>query len=135
MKENEGKHIDKLIDKVMKESSLESPSVDFTALVMGKVEAIQTSTYTTYEPLISKRVWVLLSIGFLVLVGMIARFGKIESSIWFDNFDFLNTNRFLELINGIQVSQTTLVSISIFALMLLVQIPLLKNYFDKRFQF
>ena len=135
MKENDGKHIDKLIDKVMKQSSLESPSVDFTALVMGKVEAIQTSTHTTYEPLISKRVWALLSIGFLVLIGLIARFGKTDNSIWFGNFDFLNTNRFSELLNGIQVSQTTLVSIFIFAFMLLVQIPLLKNYFDKRIQF
>lgn len=134
MKEREDKHIEKLIDKVMKHSPLETTSVDFASMVMSKVEAIKTNATTTYEPLISKRRWFLIvtvSIGFVFYLIWL---DKPEASGWFDavDFNFLNTNKFSEIFNGIQLSKTTNVSILMFAVMLLIQIPLLKHYFDKR---
>ena len=134
MKENVDKQVERLIDKVMKQSTLETPSFDFTSLVMEKVDAIKTSTHTIYEPLISKATWLMLSGGFVVFIGAILWFGKSETAGWFDDLDWniLNTNGFSDLLNGLKFSQITNISILIFALMLLIQIPLLKNYFDKR---
>ena len=57
MNENVDKHIEKLVDKAMKDSVLETPSFDFTSKVMQHVTATSKSKATVYEPLISKKVW------------------------------------------------------------------------------
>lgn len=134
MKESEDRPIEELIDKMMKHSSLETPSFDFTSVVMGKVEAIKTSASTTYVPLISKRAWFAILSVFIVFVVYEIYLGKPEALGWFNamNFDFLSANKVSEIFNGIHLSKTTSNSIMIFALMLLIQIPLLKYYFDKR---
>lgn len=134
MKESEDRHIDELIDKVMKHSTLETPDFNFASAVMAKVDTIKLSSHTTYEPLISKRGWFLIFCVFLLFVVYVIWFGKTESSGWVDamDFDFLRVNKFSEIFNGIQLSKTTSSSILMFALMLLIQIPLLKYYFDKR---
>lgn len=134
MKESEDKIIEKLIDKVMKQSTLETPSVDFTSIIMGKVDVIKANASTTYEPLISKRIWFAIFGVFLVFVVYVIWIGKLEGSGWFGSMDFniLSANKFSEIFNGIRLSNTTSVSILMFAVMLLVQIPLLKYYFSKR---
>jgi len=62
MVEDINKHIDSLVEKVVKESSLESPSLDFTSNIMSKIEAVPQNEITVYEPLISKSVWLAISI-------------------------------------------------------------------------
>lgn len=134
MKENEDRHTEALIDKVMKHSTLETPDFNFASVVMAKVDTIKLISLTTYEPLISKRAWLMVFGIFLLFVVYVIWFGKPEASGWVDtmDFDFLSANNFSEIFNGIQLSKTTSSSILMFALMLLIQIPLLKYYFDKR---
>jgi hypothetical protein len=134
MKESEDKYMNELIDKVMKHAALETPSVDFTSMVMGKVEAIKLNAHTTYEPLISKRVWLLIFSISIVLVVAVTSFGAIDYSSWSNtmDFSFMKTIEFSKISNGMQLSNATRVSIVMFCLMLLIQIPLLKRYFDKR---
>ncbi|MEZ4803800.1 MAG: hypothetical protein R2797_13585 [Gelidibacter sp.] len=131
MKENVDKQIENLVDKAMKTSALETPSFNFTTDVMAQVESVQQRATTTYQPLISKRVWILILAGFLVFVAYTIFITKPEASGWFTNLD-LNSERVSKRLTNIQTPRIAAYGVGLLALMLLVQIPFLKNYFDKR---
>lgn len=136
MKENVNKHIETLVDKAMKHAALEAPNFDFTAHVMAQVEDIKLSASTTYQPLISKRAWIIVFVSVLLFMSYVFWFSKPETSGWLGTLDFsmYNTDKLTNLMSGIHLSKTANYSILLFAVMLLVQIPILKNYFDKRFE-
>lgn len=130
MKENVDKHLEHLADKVMKQSTLETPSFDFTSKVMSSIELANHSINTTYTPLISKPVWALIVAGFIGFVASIFVMNKPETSNWFD-FD---NNQFSNILSGIQPSQIATYGIVLLGFMMLVQITFLKNYFNKRLE-
>lgn len=131
MKENIDKQMEKLTDKVMKHSVIESPSFDFTENVMSQVIAFEESRVTSYQPLISKRAWILIFVGFFAFLAYVIFVTKPETSDWFNIVD-MNTERASKLLNGIQTPRIAAYGVGLLAMMLLIQIPLLKNYFDKR---
>jgi len=137
MKEHTEQHLDKLAKKVMQLSSLESPSLDFTAKIMAKVEASATSNITVYKPLISKSGWLIISI--LVIGGLTyGIFGSgLEGLGWFDNIDYsiISNNKVTEAISGITFSKTLMYAIGLCGLVFFIQIPMMKHYFDKRLEF
>ncbi len=136
MKENVDKHIEQLVDKVMESSTLETPSFDFTSNIMAEVNSLSTSSVTTYEPLISKRNWFLL-VSAIISVSIYLFFNSsIENKGWFDAIDFSVMSKFsiTNLFSGITFSKTFIYAILIFAIMFFIQIPILKNYFDKRLE-
>ena len=77
MKKNEDKEFDLLIRKSVRETGLNSPSADFTTLVMSEVlsspevlsESKVPSKAITFKPLISRAAWVAIVIS---LIGLIA---------------------------------------------------------------
>ena len=134
MKNNIDKHLEKLTNKIMEETSLESPSFDFTDNIMSQVQIIKTSDVTVYKPLISKSIWILIALGFITLIGYLI-FGTTsqESEALFTiNFDALFNNRFTETLSAMKFSDTLMYAIVSLGIMLFIQIPLLKNYFDNR---
>ncbi len=137
MKEHTEQHLDKLAKKVMQLSSLESPSLDFTAKIMAKVEASATSNITVYKPLISKSGWLIISI--LVIGGLTyGIFGSgLEGLGWFDNIDYsiISNNKVTEAISGITFSKTLMYAIGLCGLVFFIQIPMMKHYFDKRLEY
>jgi hypothetical protein len=137
MKENVDKHIEIMLDKAMKRSALDSPSFDFTSNVMEQVEKLKNSTVTTYQPLISKPIWALILVGFIAFVTYIVLVNKPEASGWFNGFDLntLNSDKLTSLIDGIHLSKIVVYGLGLFSLMLLIQIPILKKYFDRRIEF
>lgn len=135
MKDNLDKHIEKLVDKAMKHSLLESPSKDFTANVMSQVSAISETSVTAYKPLISKKIW------FVVLVVLAASvifilMGNIESAGWFNsiNFNLLSDYKINNIFSNLRVSKTVVYSVVLFSIMISIQVLVLKNYFDKRLE-
>ncbi|GAA0741350.1 hypothetical protein [Gaetbulibacter jejuensis] len=135
MKENENKYVEAFTDKVLKDTKLESPSFDFTDAVMSQVEAIQYSKATRYKPLISKPVWVVISIGFLSFVAyLLFQNNTTTTSEWLTNIDFslVFDNALTKLFSNLQFSNIFVYAMLLFAIMLCVQISWLKNYFDKR---
>jgi len=123
--------MDKFVDKVMKSSTLETPSFDFTAKIMSQVTSISKSTVTVYKPLISKTGWgilLLLTAGLVVF----SVYNKDTTTLgWFEKLDL---SKVPNLFSGIKISQTAMYSLLMFAVMLFIQIPLLKHYFNKRFE-
>ena len=69
MKVSEDKNIEKLIDHLMKDTTLESPSFDFTSKVMSQVTVTKTSDITTYQPLISTRTFLVIFIGLVTIIA------------------------------------------------------------------
>ncbi len=131
MESNE-KKIETFIDKLMANETLEQPSVDFTDKIMSKVESISNSTTTVYKPLISKSVWLLIGVSFVVLVGYIYLKEPVASSGWLDRFNLSDIS-----INPLQsvtyeFSKTLMYAMALLVIMMSIQIPLLKQYFNKR---
>jgi hypothetical protein len=130
MNTNEDKHIEKLIDKMMKNQTLETPSFDFTSKVMSQVMATKTSSITTYKPLISKKI--LLTIFSVLLTLIISSFfyDATGSSRWVPHIDFIPFNN---ITASYEFSTVTTYSVVLTAIMIYIQIPILKNYYNSRF--
>lgn len=134
MNENVDKQIEQLVDKMMNNSKLVSPSLDFTTSIMTQIETLSQTEITTYKPLISKRNWFVLGALFIVLFGLSILGTPTEANSWFNALDFsiLTNNKVSKVMSNITISNTVLYTVVFFGAMLFIQIPLLKNYFDKR---
>ena len=129
MKESD-KNIENLIDKMMAENTLETPSFDFTSKIMSQVLIAEKSKVKAYQPLISKQIWILV-IGALIalIVYVIMTGNNYELKI-----DKIYADKISNLFSGIHISKITLYTILIVPIMVLMQIPLLKNYYNKKYQ-
>jgi len=132
-------HLDKLAKKVMQSVSLERPSLDFTANIMAKVETASiSSNITAYQPLISRRTWIIVS---LLVIGLLVYsvFGNTttEGLGWFDKFDFsiISNNKITETISGITFSKTLMYAVVLCGLVFFIQIPMMKYYLNKRLDY
>jgi len=136
MENKETKYLDNLSSKIIGKTTIESPSFNFTDSVMSKVNALHESKATVYKPLISKTSWVLIGFGILALVLYILFFGtKIETSNWIQSINFsMFSNINMDLLPSLSISKTVTYAFLFFGLMICIQIPLLKNHFDKRFE-
>ena len=136
MNENADKHLDNLSRKVIGKSAIESPSFDFTATVMSQIKELGKSKATTYVPLISKRVWFVLALATIGIViysifGTSTTDSGLLDKIGMERFSNIEFNNPLDNFN---VSQTLVYAVALFALMLCIQIPFLKHYFNKRYE-
>ncbi len=134
MEENVDKHVEKLTKKVMSTSVIESPSFDFKSNVMAEIKSAHLSNATKYTPLISSRVWVLIGIALVSLLLFIL-FGDVTVTAgWlsqigierFYNYEIANP------LSDLNVPTTLLYAVIFFGIMLTIQIPLLKRYFNQR---
>ena len=136
MKIQEDKKIDEFVGKIFDEVKIESPSSGFTDRVMQQIEALEDSKIMVYQPLIPKRVWAL--IGFMILSAFVYLTMTTGSeSGWMQQIDFsvLTNNSITRSISEIEISKTLMYTLVFMSLMICIQIPLLKSYFDKRLQY
>jgi hypothetical protein len=130
MKESD-KNIENLIDKMMAENTLESPSIDFTSKIMDQVLATEKSKIKAYKPLISKSTWFFIGISLILLTAYSFYSNNEISNIKVAQF---YTDKASALFSGIHFSKNILYAILIVPFMILIQIGLLKNYFDKKYE-
>jgi len=133
MKASEDKNLEKFVDKILKDAPLETPSFDFTAKVMSQVLSTSTSDVTVYKPLISKPVLIAILGSIIALIGYLISNGNPQSSRWFDVLDYDSLFN-IRLLSDVKFSKITMYAVVLSTVMLFVQIPLLKNYFDKRLE-
>ena len=91
--------LDKQFEEMMKGMRIDSPTSDFTLKVMSRIQAevavAKRPLLHDYQPVISKRTWILLLIIFVALMIYITVSGKGTGSatgtgIWSTIFDSLN---------------------------------------------
>lgn len=137
----ENKHINELdafAKKHIQELSAEKAGPNFTATVMKSILSSQSFAKFKYEPLISRRTWMII---FTAFVGLF--FIPFESSTtkepsnsladaidlsWFTDFSFSN------LLSGMDLSLSNSSSYAMFfcGVMILIQVLVLKNYFSSK---
>ena len=135
MKDNKDQNLEKLVDKLMQHDTLEQPSNDFTSQVMQHIDALEKSKATVYKPLIPKPIWYAITIGMVVLVGFLYPGSAVDSqSSWLPevNYDALVHNGMTHILSAFKFSTTTMYVLILFAVMICIQIPLLKSYMDRR---
>jgi len=130
MKESD-KNIENLIDKMMAEDTLESPSIEFTSKIMSQVLVAEKSKTKVYKPLISKTTWIFIGIALTFLVIYNVYFVGTENNL---EIGKSYTDKISAIVSGIHISKTILYAILIVPFMILIQIGLLKNYFDKKYE-
>ncbi|RKS94993.1 hypothetical protein BC952_0631 [Flavobacterium limicola] len=129
MKESD-KNIKKLIGDIFAESNLESPSIDFTSKVMSQILVVEKIKIQHYTPLISKTIWIVIIGSLISLILYFAFWNESNNSEIGYSYVVNISNIFSEF----HFSINTIYAILIVPLMILVQIPLLKNYYDKKYQ-
>lgn len=128
MKESD-KNIENLIDKMMVDHNLESPSIDFTAKIMTQVLATEKSKTKIYRPLISKQIWFAIaaaSVALTIYIVMSSRENNTE-------IDPLFAVNFADLLPAISISNNILYAFLVIPFMIMIQIPLLKNYYERKY--
>lgn len=133
----ENKHLeefDVFAKKYLKEIEVETPSQNFTASLMKRIEVQKTAIFNQ-DPLISKKEW--FGVFCVVLMVLFSSNKTSENDILNlpkIDFSFLEENQISQLFHTISVSSTTMYAFFFFGLMILLQVVFLKNHFDKRFQ-
>jgi hypothetical protein len=130
--EHDNKALEKFIDKVMSNSTLEQPKSDFTESLMAKVETLSIGIEKVYKPLIPKFVWWLIGTAFIALVGYVYFKEPVSSSGWIKqlNLSNISTNPFESI--SFKFSKTAMYALILLGVMISIQVPLLKYYFNKR---
>lgn len=136
MQEKTAQHLDKLAKKVVTATPLQSPSADFTAAVMDKIEGMPITQSLVYKPLISRYGWLGIAacfMGLFVFVG----FGNVSnmSLLGYVDYAILLDNDITHALSKLTVSKTTMYAIGLFGLLFFVQIPVMKHYLNKRLEF
>jgi len=134
MKNKIDENIEKLVDKMMAEGPIESPSIDFTASVMSTIAAAATSKSPVYKPVISKRGWFII----LGAIGALFVFLILNSQTTavpnYFNYPAIDFDKFLKPFTDLQISPLTATVLLAATVMLLIQIFFLKNILNKRFE-
>lgn len=133
MEENKNKQLDAFLKKQIKELPLESPSKNFTATIMSKLQTESAFSHIQYKPLISKKIW--FAVAAIVVAVLLIPFQKKEGGLLEKvsiDFSFLDKVSFSGLLDGLSVSTTAFYGLLFFAIMIFVQVVYLKGYFDRK---
>ncbi len=127
--EEQYKNIDRLTKKIVEDAGMHSPSVNFLDNVMSAVEA--KSVQKTYEPLISKKAWMVIAALFIGWLGILYFYPATQLNF----IKELNLSQRFSIKNplaGLQISKSLAYAIGFMALFL-IQIPFLKHFLNKRY--
>lgn len=133
MKATEDNELEKWVDHWMENSTLESPSADFTANIMVQIATNTASEATTYRPLLSTFTifGIIISALAIILYGII---NNTSSSIsWIPNWNWSAFQNY-SFWNTLQFSKATTYCFVATTLVVFIQIPILKSYYEKRHQ-
>ncbi len=131
MNMKEDKHIEDLIDQMMKNQTLETPSFDFTSKVMDRVSVSQKNKAFEYKPLISKQTSLIVLSILVILISYVLQQGTTGNSKWSIplDFSFLSKSNISGMFSFSKI--TTYIAVP-GTLMLFAQITFLRNHFNHK---
>ena len=133
MKEDE--RLEQLGEQFLSNLPLETPSTDFSARVMQMVQAENNSSRFVYKPLITLWGWITI----FILAGAVAGYsffsGKTSMAMpefsWFKG-EIGNIATLFPNLQWPQMSEVLISAMLIFSFMALLEISLIKRFFDKK---
>lgn len=132
----ENKKLDDFIKKSVQEVGLEKPSLDFTDLVLSKIEVeSEKSPAFQYQPILSKSTW------FIILAMVAAIFGyvifgnpNLENTMFsFSQLNKMTAFNILGEIPSPEVSNTFIYSFLIFTIFVILQVFMIKQRLDRHY--
>ena len=132
----ENKKLDDFIKKSVQEVGLEKPSLDFTDLVLSKIEVeSEISPAFQYQPILSKSTW------FIILAMVAAIFGyvifgnpNLENTMFsFSQLNKMTAFNILGEIPSPEVSNTFIYSSLIFTIFVILQVFIIKQRLDRQY--
>lgn len=130
MKE-EDKNLENLIEKMMAENTLQSPSADFTSNLMSQILVAEKAKIKPYKPLISISTWIFIGVALAFLIAYNVFFAGTQNNL---EIGKSYTDKISAIVSGIHISKTLLYALLVVPFMILIQVGVLKNYFDKKYQ-
>lgn len=136
MKKNAHKMMEQFMDEVMNETSLESPSPDFTNEVMAAISLAELHKAPRYKPVISKAAWVVIFGIMIAAIAIVSSSSGGHPAVAYSFFGPATKGFFRQIsnLNSIQFSQVTVMIVTVSMFLLIIQITLLSNYLNRRFQ-
>ena len=120
---------DKLIHNLINEAGLDNPSADFLSKVMDKIETQKVTQPIVFQPLISKRMWLLIVLFTIVALVLLSVYPIFTESTL---YQLPKWNKFSIQMPEIHFSKITIYGLGFLSLFL-IQIPFLKKQIDQRF--
>jgi len=130
--EKQSKNIDRITKKIIKDAGLEQPSTDFFSNVMEAIESQSTSASMVYQPLISKKIWMLLSALIAVVLVLLFIFPVFSETSLINPITIPEQFKFSFNLPEIKLSKTTIYGVGFLSLFLL-QIPFLKRQLNNSY--
>ena len=124
------------IAQLVKEAGLEKPSLDFLQNVMNSVEITskKTTTTTAYQPLVSRRGWVVVCLFVAsILTGLLLSADSGSSILEPLNLSLPYFKDIKNSFSSFTLHATTMYGTVFAALLFVVQITILKRRIDKTF--
>jgi uncharacterized membrane protein YbhN (UPF0104 family) len=137
MESNEDKKLDQLIRKSIRLRSFDAAPEDFEELILQKIQAVKMKDKEPYKPLISAFGWTVIGLGFLALITYLVIISYGQPSIWLKGIDYTGSfqNKFLKDFDVLKFSSAVFYSVVCFFIVLAVQLPFLKQHFDKQLNY
>lgn len=128
------KNIEDFTKYIMNEAEVETPSADFLNNVMDSVKLeSELSSSKVYKPLISKSAWVIITLVFVALSHFILT-GNSQTSTLLSKLDlsFFDKLPSFNLFERIHFSTTFTFTFILFSILVVFQLYVIKNYFNKQ---
>lgn len=128
------KNIEDFTKYIMNEAEVETPSADFLNNVMDSVKLeSELSSSKVYKPLISKSAWVIITLVFVALSLFILT-GNSQTSTLLSKLDlsFFDKLPSFNLFERIHFSTTFTFTFILFSILVVFQLYVIKNYFNKQ---
>jgi hypothetical protein len=136
MQDDKKTKFDQFIQERIKEVGLEKPSLNFTNIVISKIETLREhSEVTVYKPLIPKNIWysgaaiVIAIFAYLVYGNIDIEFNLLPEM----NMQQIGQLNLLDRLPNLNISNIYVYAFIGLAFFVGVQVYLLKNHFDKRY--
>lgn len=133
MKDRMDMRLEEMTEKIVKGAGLKEPTADFASRIMDAIEQQSQSAATVYTPLISKKMWWVIGIAVIAVIGFIVS----------SNVEFTFMQDMVTTIGGevpqwelpkynldFAVPSSLVYGFLIMALLLAIEIPLLKRRYN-----
>ncbi|MFD2565348.1 hypothetical protein [Aquimarina rubra] len=121
------------IQKLVKEAGVENPSTDFLQSVMDEVASVSMDKSPVYQPLISKKAWVLISLSVIVLLVSLPFLSEGTSILDTLDLSIFSLDAIKNPFSGFKFHKTTTYGIIFLAILCLLQITVIKRRIDKTY--
>lgn len=131
----ENKELDDFIRKSVKEAGFEMPSSNFTDMVLSKIKpSTEELSTTVYQPVLSKKAWA----GILIMVALVFSYlifldPELDAR-WLSRLNALTAFNWSGNLPDIQISSTFVYGALIGTFFVVVQVFMIKHFFDRRYE-